>query len=199
MKSLNYKMLTSRGFFSDEKVDFALCSNSYDAELLSKQIQADSIDTVEFSPPVGFDSNIINSTVLVLLAFFENTNSAYAVLNEINESYLAKFKGSKERIFLKHHPRTSINIQIAFNNSFKEAFNNEEYQPPFLELQKLVDSSKLIFCVGETSAANFAFKRAPNRTILAKSADLDKYREPSSNVYPPLSEYLLRIFSETTT
>jgi hypothetical protein len=135
----------------------------------------------------------------VLLAFFVDTKSAYAALNEINESHLAKFKGSKEKIFLKHHPRTSIKIQITFDSFFKAAYNHEEYKPPSMDLQELVDSSKLILCVGVTSAAKFAFRRAPGRTVFAKSTELETYSEPNSIIYPSLSEYLLRVLSEEAT
>ena len=199
MKNPNCKSTYSKGWFSHEKVDFVLCSNLHDAGLLRKQIQAGRIDVVEFNPPVAYDLDVTKGFILVLLAFFVDMNSAYAALNEINESDFAKFKGSKEKIFLKHHPRTSIKIQSTFDSSFKAAYNHEEYKPAFRDLQELVDSSKLILCVGVTSAARFAFRRAPGRTVFAKNTELESYSEPNSIIYPSLSEYLLRVLSEKTT
>jgi hypothetical protein len=199
MKNPNFKPTYSKGWFSHEKVDFVLCSNPHDAGLLRKQIQAGRIDVVEFNPPVAYDSAVTQGFILVLLPFFEDTKTAYAALSEINESHFAKFKGSKEKIFLKHHPRTSLKIQITFDSLFKAAYNHEEYKPPFMVLQELVDNSKLILCVGVTSAASFAFRRAPGRTIFAKSPALETYSEPNSIIYPSLSEYLLRVLREKAT
>jgi len=198
MKTPNFKSVYSKGFFSHKKVDFALCSNSHDAGLLKKQIQADHIDVVDFHSPATYDLDVTKNFILVLLTFFEDTMSAHAALNEINESHFAKFKGSKENMFLKHHPRTSIKIQLTFDSVFYEAYNHEEYKPPLMNLQELVDSSKLILCVGVTSAAKFAFRRAPGRTVFAKSTELETYSEPNSIIYPSLSEYLLRVLSEKT-
>lgn len=199
MKDPNYKSTYSKGWFSHEKVDFVLCSNPHDAWLLRKQIQAGRVDVVEFNPPVAYDLDTMQGSILVLLAFFEDTKSAYAALNEINESHFTRFKCSKERIFLKHHPRTSIKIQITFDSAFKAAYNHEEYKPPFMDLQELVDNSKLILCVGVTSAARFAFRRAPGRTVFAKSTELETSSEPNSIIYPSLSEYLLRVLREKAT
>jgi hypothetical protein len=191
LNSLNLKDVNSKGFHASEISDFALCSNLHDANLLSKQIKSKVIDVVDFSPQLEDNPEITGSFILILLPFLEDIKAGELALTEIRESNVEALSDSKKIVYIKHHPRTSEQIQENFRLCFKTHYPNDDAHPVFTDLDDLVAKAKSIICVGETSATYFAYKRNPEKVILTRKTFLEKYLEPQSTISPTLSEYLV--------
>lgn len=192
MKSLNFEETNSKGFHAGELSDFALCANLYDANLLGKQLHSKTIDVVNFSPKQEDLSQETSNYIVILLPFLESIKSGELSLSEIQDSNMEVLQDTTKSIHIKHHPRTSKKIQTQFKIRFKAHYVQNEANPAFADLGYLVKTAKWIVCVGETSATYFAFKQSPEKVLLTRKTNIDKYSESHPTIFPTLSEYLFR-------
>lgn len=192
MKSINLRDLNSKGFHGGELSDFALCSNLHDANLLEMQLRSKTIDVVNFSTKFRSDAQENKSYIMILLPFLESTKVGDFTLSEIRDSNISVLQDSSEIVYIKHHPRTSKKIKTHFELLFSELYPHEAATPAYDNLDYLVENAKLIICVGETSAAHFAYKQSPGKVLLTRKSVLERYLETKPRIFPTLSEYLIK-------